>query len=132
MSSLNQVVLIGRAGQDPESKTVGTGNVVAKISLATSKRYKDKDGNNQESTTWHNVIAWNAKADLLSRFVSKGDRLGVVGELQTRSYEANDGGKRYVTEVVAKDFIFLSDSRTSRGSDNGPSFSGSGDNDFDF
>ena len=100
MASLNRVLLIGNVGKDPEIKTFASGNKVAQITLATSERYKDRNGEQKEDTEWHSVQAFGKLADVVERFVRKGMLLYVDGKIRTRSYEA-DGRTIYRTEIVA-------------------------------
>lgn len=108
----NRVVLIGNVGKDPEVRYTGNGTPVATFSLATSEIWRDKDGNVQERTDWHNIVAWRKLAEIIQGIVKKGSRLLVEGKIQNRSYEKN-GEKRYMTEIVA-DNILLLDSREGR------------------
>lgn len=100
MASLNRVTLIGNVGKDPEIKTFASGNKVAQITLATSERYKDRNGEQKEDTEWHSVQAFGKLADVVERFVRKGSLLYLDGKIRTRSYEA-DGRTIYRTEIVA-------------------------------
>ena len=100
MASLNRVTLIGNVGKDPEIKTFASGNKVAQITLATSERYKDRNGEQKEDTEWHSVQAFGKLADVVERFVHKGSLLYLDGKIRTRSYEA-DGRTIYRTEIVA-------------------------------
>ena len=100
MASLNKVTLIGNVGKDPEIKTFASGNKVANITLATSERYKDRNGEQKEETEWHSVQAFGKLADVVERFVHKGSLLYLDGKIRTRSYEA-DGRNIYKTEIVA-------------------------------
>lgn len=100
MASLNRVLLIGNVGKDPEIKTFASGNKVAQITLATSERYKDRNGEQKEDTEWHSVQAFGKLADVVERFVHKGSLLYLDGKIRTRSYEA-DGRTIYRTEIVA-------------------------------
>lgn len=100
MASLNKVTLIGNVGKDPEIKTFASGNKVAQITLATSERYKDRNGEQKEDTEWHSVQAFGKLADVVERFVHKGMLLYMDGKIRTRSYEA-DGRTIYRTEIVA-------------------------------
>lgn len=102
---MNKVVLIGRLTKDPELKyTPGTGTAVATFTLAIDRR-TSKDG--QREADFINIVAWNKTAELVANYMSKGRLLGVSGRIQTRSYDAKDGTKRYVTEVVAEEVQFL-------------------------
>ena len=100
MASLNRVLLIGNCGAEPQIKTFASGNKVAQITLATSERYKDRNGEQKEDTEWHSVQAFGKLADVVERFVRKGMLLYVDGKIRTRSYEA-DGRTIYRTEIVA-------------------------------
>lgn len=107
MSGVNKVILVGRLGKDPETKQISENFKVANFSLATSESYRDKtSGERKEVTEWHNVSAKNGLADVIEKYAKKGDMIYLEGKLKTRSYDANDGSKRYVTEVVAE-FITL-------------------------
>ncbi len=97
--SLNKVMLIGNVGQDPEIKYFDNNNKVARITLATTERYKDKAGNQQEATEWHNLTAWGFTADIVEKWVKKGTQLYVEGRIRTRSWQDKDGNKRYTTEI---------------------------------
>lgn len=112
MASLNKVLLIGNVGKDPEIKTFASGNKVASITLATSERYKDRNGEQKEETEWHSVQAFGKLADVVERFVHKGSLLYLDGKIRTRSYEA-DGRTMYRTEILA-DHIQMLDRRENR------------------
>ncbi len=103
----NRVQLIGRLGMDPEVKTFGNDNKMARISVATSERIKDKNGNYTEQTQWHNVIAWGKLADLVSDYLKKGSEICMEGKLGYRNYEDKEGKKQYVTEIVMHEVHFL-------------------------
>ena len=112
MASLNRVLLIGNVGKDPEIKTFASGNKVAQITLATSERYKDRNGEQKEDTEWHSVQAFGKLADVVERYVHKGSLLYLDGKIRTRSYEA-DGRTMYRTEILA-DHIQMLDRRENR------------------
>jgi single-strand DNA-binding protein len=101
-------MLIGNLGSDPEIRTTGGGARVAQFSLATSRRWNDRNGQQQEKTEWHRVICWEKLADVVERYVKKGDKLYVEGEIEYRTYEDKDGNTRYVTEIRAREVIMLS------------------------
>jgi len=107
MASLNKVQLIGNLGKDPELRTTGGGTSVCNFTLATTDNFTDKQGNKSESTEWHNIVAWKQLAELIHKFAGKGDRLYVEGRITSRKYDAADGSTRYITEIQAKDVIFL-------------------------
>lgn len=95
----NRATLVGNVGKDPDVRDVGD-TVVAKLSLATSEKFKNRDGERIEETTWHNVVFWRKLAEIVEKYVKKGDRILVEGKITTRSYE-KDGEKKYITEIVA-------------------------------
>ena len=106
--SVNKVILIGNLGKDPEVKYTPSGTPVAKFSLATNERYKDKSGEWQDRTEWHNIVAWQRLAEIVGEYVKKGQKLYIEGRIQTRSWEDKDGQKKYMTEIVANDLVLLS------------------------
>ena len=115
--SVNKCILIGRIGQDPEVKQVNDNFKVAKVSMATSEKFKEKDGQQTEKTEWHNLVAFNKLAELFEKYVNKGDLLYVEGKLQTRSWE-KDGKKFYATEILVNSIEFLQSKNTSKGTSN--------------
>ena len=113
MGNLNKVMLIGRLGKDPEIRYTQTGSAVANFSLATNEYWTDAQGQRQERTEWHNIVAWNKLADLAQNYLKQGNQVYLEGRLQTRSWDdAQTGQKKYRTEVVANILQFL-DSRPS-------------------
>ncbi len=102
----NKVQLIGNAGMEPEIKDVN-GSKLAKLSIATNETYTNKSGERVTDTQWHNIVAWGKTAELIERFVTKGKEMAIEGKLNTRSYEDQDGKKRYVTEIIMNDFLLL-------------------------
>ena len=111
--SLNRVMLIGNLGKDPELRYTGSGVAVATFTIATNESWKDQDGNMQERTEWHNIVAWRKLAEICGEWLKKGKKVYVEGRIQTRSYDdKNTGQKRYITEIVADNMIML-DSRSS-------------------
>lgn len=106
MSGINKVILIGRLGKDPETRTFEGGVKKASFTLATSEYRKDKDGNRIELTEWHNIICWRNLAETAEKYLAKGKMIYVEGKLRTRSWEDN-GNKRYITEVEASTFTML-------------------------
>jgi single-strand DNA-binding protein len=107
MSSLNKVQLIGRLGKDPEVKHTNDNVPVAKFSLATTETYKDKSGQKQETTEWHNIVCWRNLAEIAERYLTKGKQVYIEGKIKTRSWDDKDGVKKYITEIVADNFIML-------------------------
>lgn len=106
---LNRVMLIGNLGADPELKSGATS--VLRLRLATNEKWMGKDGERQERVEWHTVVFFGKRAEGLSKHLSKGESVYVEGRLQTRSWEDNDGNKRYSTEVVGTQLIFLGGKR---------------------
>ncbi len=105
--SLNKALLIGNLGADPEVRTTGSGIRVAGFSLATSRNWTDAQGQPQERTEWHRIVAWDKLADIAEQYLHKGDRVYVEGEIQYRSYEDKDGVTRYVTEIRVRELVML-------------------------
>lgn len=101
---MNQVILMGRLGSDVEIRQAGA-TQVAKCSLATSKTFKDKEGNKQEKTCWHNLEAWGRTAEVMAGYLTKGSKIVVVGEIDNQTYE-KDGEKKYVSKVRVNEFHF--------------------------
>ena len=118
MSSLNKVMLIGRLGQDPEVRYTQSNTAVATLNIATSERYKDGNGELQEKTEWHRVVAWGRLAEICQQYLNKGSLVYIEGPLQTRQWEDNQGQKRYTTEVKALQMTML-DSKGSGGGNQG-------------
>jgi single-strand DNA-binding protein len=114
MSSLNKVMLIGRLGQDPEVRYTQSNTAVATLNLATNERYRDSNGEYQDRTEWHRVVAWGRTAEVCQQYLTKGSLIYVEGPLQTREWEDNQGQKRYTTEVKALQMTML-DSRGGNG-----------------
>ena len=106
VSSMNKVILIGRLGNDPELKYTPNGTAQAQISLATSEKWKDNDGNQKEKTEWHRIIAWRRQAEFVGEWLKKGQLVSIEGKLQTRSWE-QDGQKKYMTEIIADNITML-------------------------
>ena len=103
--TLNKVLLIGRLGQDPEMRTTQNGQAVASFSIATNESWRDKEGNQQERTDWHNCVAFGATAEkYIGPYITKGTLVSIEGTLQTRSWEDKEGNKKYTTEVIANPF----------------------------
>ena len=108
MSTLkNHVQLIGNVGQEPTITNLESGKKVARFSIATNEYYKNAKGEKVQSTEWHTVVAWGKTAEIIERYAGKGKEIGVSGKLKNRSYEDNDGIKRYVTEIEANEILLL-------------------------
>ena len=105
--SLNKVLLIGNVGKDPEIRHLQGGASVATITLATSERYKDRNGESREVTEWHTIIAWRQLADLAENYIRKGTQIFVEGRIRSRSWDDQNGQKRYVTEIQADSIQLL-------------------------
>lgn len=103
----NKVQLIGNLGNNPEIKLLDGGNKLAKFSMATNEVYTNAKGEKVTDTQWHNIIAWGKTADLMEQLLEKGKQVMVEGKLTSRSYEDKDGIKRYITEIVANEFLLL-------------------------
>jgi single-strand DNA-binding protein len=116
--SINKVILVGNVGKDPEVKYTPNGVALAKFSLATNERFKDKLGEWQDRTEWHNVLAWQRLAEIVGEYVHQGAKLYVEGKLQTSNWEdRNSGDKKYRTEIVARDIVLLGPRETSGNGD---------------
>ncbi len=100
-------MLIGNVGKDPDIRHLESGTAVANLTLATTERYKDRNGEMQEQTEWHNVVLWRGLADVTERFVRKGSQIFIEGKIRTRSWEDQSGQKRYTTEIVADNMQLL-------------------------
>ena len=99
--SVNKVILVGNVGKEPDIRHLESGASVATITLATSERFRDKNGNTQEITEWHTIVAWRQLADLAGNFIHKGTQIYVEGRIRTRSWDDQNGQKRYQTEILA-------------------------------
>ena len=107
--SVNKVILVGNLGKDPEIKVTPSGTTVANFSLATNERSKDKNGQWQDRTEWHNLVAWQRTAEIIGEYVKKGSKVYVEGSLRTRSWDdKNTGEKKYRTEIWVNDLVLLS------------------------
>ena len=113
--SLNKVTLIGNLGSDPEVRSTTGGNRVATFSLATSRSWNDASGSKQEKTEWHRCVVWNSKAstlaDIVERYVKKGDKLYVEGRIEYRQWQDKDGQTKYSTEINVRELIMLGSGR---------------------
>ena len=105
--SVNKAILIGRLGKDPELRYTPSGKAVTSFPLATTERWTGADGQRNESTTWHNIIAWGKQAELLKEYLSKGREVFIEGRIDNRSYDDKEGNKRYISEVVVQNFSFI-------------------------
>jgi len=99
--SVNKVILVGNVGKDPEVKHLDSNSSVANFTLATSDHYTNKSGEKVTTTEWHNIVCWSGLATLAENYIRKGSQIYVDGKIRTRSYDAQDGSKRYITEILA-------------------------------
>jgi len=105
--SVNKVILIGRLGKDPELKFTNTGTPVARFTLATDESFKDRAGEQQKRTEWHNIVAWNKLAEICGEYLTKGKQVYVEGSIRSRQWEDQAGNKRTVHEIIARDVRML-------------------------
>jgi len=105
---MNKIILVGRMAKDIELRQTSTGKAVGNFSIAVDRRFK-RDG--EPTADFFNVVAWNKPAELIDAYLNKGDRIALTGRLQTRSYDANDGTRKYFTEVVLEEFDFINDKK---------------------
>lgn len=103
----NRVHLIGRLGMDPEVKDLDSGKKLAKFSVATNDYYYNNKGEKVTETQWHNIIAWGKLAELVDNILKKGKEVALEGKLSNRTYEDKEGKKRYITEIIANEFVLL-------------------------
>jgi len=104
---MNKTMIIGNLGQDPEVRYTQDGVAVATMSIATTERWKDKDGNKQEHTEWHRVVAWRKLGEICGDYLHKGDKVYIEGKLQTRKWQDQNGNDRYTTEIIARELEML-------------------------
>ena len=121
MASVNKVILIGNLGKDPEVRHLEGGVAVARFPMATSETFKDKQGQRQERTEWHNIVVWRGLAEVAEKYLKKGNSVYIEGKLRTNNYQDKEGIQRYSTEIVA-------DQMTMLGGPSGGSSNGSGGN----
>jgi single-strand DNA-binding protein len=113
MSGINQAIIVGRMGQEPEVRYAANGNAVANLSIATSKKYKG-----EEETEWHRVVCFGKLAEVVQQYVHKGDLIGIRGEIRTRKWQDNTGHDRYSTEIIAHNMDMLGSKSRSDSQDN--------------
>ena|SRR3989338_3908904 len=114
---LNRVEVIGRLTADPQLRTTPSGATVANFSVATNFTYTDQSGQKKEVVEYHNIVAWRKLAEIIGQYMKKGKRVYIAGRLQTRSWEGQDGAKKYRTEIIASDMIMLDGPRDARAGD---------------
>ena len=123
---INKVILVGNVGQDPEVRYTGdasNGAKVATLRLATTERYRDRNGNLQEHTEWHSVVVWRNTADVVEKYVRKGSQLYIEGKLRTRSWDDQNGQKHYATDIIAEEINFAESKRSDNYTQNSPAMS---------
>ena len=106
MASVNKVILVGNLGSDPETRYSANGKAVCNFRIATTERFNDRDGNQQERTEWHKIVVWGKQAEACNTYLRKGSQVYVDGKIQSREYE-KDGSKRCITEIVAGEVVFM-------------------------
>ena len=130
MAGVNKVILVGNLGADPEARSLNNGGEVVNLRVATSEQWKDKDGNRQERTEWHQVVIFNENLGRVAKsYLKKGSKVYLEGQLQTRKWTDNQGNDKYTTEVVLQRFrgeLVLLDSRDGGGGGGGRDFGGGG------
>ena len=133
MAGVNKVILVGNLGADPESRSLNNGGEVVNMRIATSESWKDRDGNRQERTEWHNVVIFNENLGRVAKsYLKKGSKVYLEGQIQTRKWTDQTGNDRYTTEVVLQRFrgeLVLLDSRGGEGGSYGGGSGGYGDDD---
>ena len=105
--SVNKVLLIGNLGRDPELRYTTSGTPVANFSIATSEQWRNAEGEQQEHTEWHNIVAFKRLAEICGEYLHKGSRIYVEGKIRSRSWEGKDGQKRYRTEIIVDNMMML-------------------------
>lgn len=118
---LNKVFLIGNLGRDPEIRSLPSGQPVANFSLATNRRWTDREGNRQEQTEWHNIVCYGRQAEVAGQYLNRGKQIHVEGRIQTRSWEDRQSGeKKYRTEIICDNFQMLGQRGDSGGHGDSP------------
>lgn len=111
--SVNKVILLGNLGKDAELTYTPGGQAVSKFSLATNRRYKDKNGEWVDETEWHNIVLWGKLAEAYSQYLTKGEKIFIEGRIKSRTWEARDGSKHHATDIVADQVVFVTSRRGS-------------------
>ena len=107
MSGINKAIIVGNLAADPELRYTPSGAAVANFNIATTEKWKDKDGQSQERTEWHRIILWSRQAEIAKEYLHKGSSVYIEGRIQNRSYEDKDGVKKYISEIVGQRMQFL-------------------------
>lgn len=119
MASLNKVMLIGNLGKDPEVRAIPSGVKVANFSIATTESYTDKNNQKVDKTEWHNIVMWRGLAEVAEKYLKKGNQVFIEGKLTTRSWDDQNGVKKYMTEIIADNMVMLGGRRDGGGSSEG-------------
>ncbi len=112
---VNRAQILGNIGKDPEITSTPSGIKKATFSVATSESWKDKDGNKQEKTTWHNVVLWRGLAEITEKYLKKGSKVFISGKIDNRSWDKQDGTKGYISEIIADELVMLGDKQGGSG-----------------
>jgi single-strand DNA-binding protein len=107
MGSLNKAILIGNLGKDPEVRAIPSGAKVANFSIATTERFINNHGETKDKTEWHNIVLWRGLADIAEKYLRKGSQVYIEGKLQTRSWDDQNGQKKYITEIIGDNLVML-------------------------
>ena len=114
MAGVNKVILVGNLGKDPEVKYLDNGVAVANFSLATTEKYKNKEGEKVSQTEWHNIVLWRGLAEVAEKYLKKGASVYIEGKIKTRKWEDKDGNTRYNTEILADNMTMLGGKKDSQ------------------
>lgn len=120
MASINKVILVARLGKDPEIRSMPNGKSVANFSVATSRQWKNQNGEKQEETEWSNIITYNKLADIIGKYLRKGSQVYLEGRLQTRRWQDKEGKDRYTTEIICNEMQMLDGKKDGGGSSAAP------------
>jgi single-strand DNA-binding protein len=107
MDGVNRVILLGNLGRDPEVKTLDSGTKLARFPLATTETYKNRDGEKVSNTEWHNCVVWRGLAEVVEKYLKKGNQVYVEGKIRTRKYQDKDGNDRYISEIMVDNMTML-------------------------
>ena len=124
--SVNKAILVGNLGKDPELRYTPSGTAVCTFSMATTERFKNKQGEQQDKTEWHNIVVWAGLAEICGKYLTKGKQIYIEGRIQNRSYDDRDGNKRYISEIVANEMQMLGRAGDQGGGSGGSGGSGGG------
>lgn len=113
---MNKALLIGRVGKDPETKTLDSGQMICRFTLATNEHYKDRSGEKVQKTEWHRIVAWGKAAEICGNYLVKGELVYIEGKIQTRSWEDKEGVKHSTTEIIVSSLEMLGGSQSGGGS----------------